>query len=47
MAPGAGAHAEGVSGGGTGGPQCQEGDVPDQAAEAGAGAAGDAALQSA
>lgn len=44
MAAGAGAHVEGVPGGGPGGPQRQEGDVPDQAAATGAGSAGNAAI---
>lgn len=40
MAAGAGAHAEGLLGGGPGGPECSEGDLPGEAAAAGAGAAG-------
>lgn len=40
MAAGAGAHAEGLLGGGSGGPECSEGDLPGEAAAAGAGAAG-------
>lgn len=43
MAAGAGADAEGVPCGGSGGPQRQEGDVPGQAAATGAGSAGNAA----
>lgn len=44
VAAGAGAHAEGVPGGGSGGPEGQEGDVSGQAAATGAGSAGDVAL---
>lgn len=45
MAPRAGAHVKGVSGGGTGGSQCQERDVSDQTAKTRAGTTRDAALQ--
>ena len=40
MAAGAGAHAEGLSGGGAGGPECTKGDLPSEAAALGACTAG-------
>lgn len=40
MAAGAGAHAEGLPGGGPGGPKCTKGDLPGEAAAPGACTAG-------
>lgn len=40
MAEGAGAHAEGLPGGGPGGPECTKGDLPGEAAALGACTAG-------
>lgn len=40
MAAGTGAHAEGLPGGGPGGPECTKGDLPGEAAALGARAAG-------
>lgn len=40
MAAGAGAHAEGLPGGGPGGPECTKGDLPGETAAPGACTAG-------